>query len=238
MSRHYSSELRAATAQQTRARILDAAQQELREVGYHAMTISGLARRAQVSPQTIYNAVGSKAAVIKALYDVLLVGDDEPVPLSDREEFIALTNQPDALSTVRGYIAKGMDLYSRVGELLGILLADGPGADAELKFFVNTIERERRTGNEFIVRHIETTFGLPDDLQFDRAVDVVWAATSFELVDRLVRRCGWPLAEFQTWAADLVIMSIWGPRSDLRTLMPEPIKAARGNLTRGGWLEF
>ena len=82
MSRQYVSELRAAAALQTRARILDAAQQELREVGYHAMTISGLARRAQVSPQTIYNALGSKAAVIKALYDVLLVGDDEPVPLS------------------------------------------------------------------------------------------------------------------------------------------------------------
>ena len=46
MSRHYSSELRAVAAQQTRARGLDAAQQELREVGYHAMTISGLARRA------------------------------------------------------------------------------------------------------------------------------------------------------------------------------------------------
>ena len=38
--------------------------------GYHAMTISGLARRAGVSPQTIYNAVGSTGrGEIKALYD-------------------------------------------------------------------------------------------------------------------------------------------------------------------------
>ena len=235
MSRHYSSELRAAAALQTRARILDAAQQELREVGYHAMTVSGLARRAQVSPQTIYNAVGSKAAVIKALYDVLLVGDDEPVPLGERAEFVALMHQPDALSTVRGYIAMGMDLYGRVGELLGTLLADGPGADAELKIFVSTIERERRTGNETIVRHIDTSFGLPDGVQFVKAVDIFWAATSFELVDRLVRRCGWTYLEFQNWSADLVIASIWGARAsqaddsvDVRLVASPPPSAGTG----------
>ncbi len=211
MSRQYVSAGRAIAAQQTRARILDAAQLELRTVGYHAMTISGLARRAEVSPQTIYNAVGSKAAVIKTLYDVLLVGDDEPVPMNQRPEFIAVLNQPDAVSTVRAYLAIGGSLYRRASELLGILLADGPGADTELKAFVSTIENERRSGNEFIIRHIETTFGLPTDVPAQRAIDVLWTITSFELVDRLVRRCGWSVAEYEKWAADVLIMSIGGP---------------------------
>lgn len=213
MSRQYVSERRTAAAQQTRARILDAAQQELRAAGYHAMTISALAGRAKVSPQTIYNAIGSKAAVVKALYDVLLVGDDEPVPMSRRPEFIAMLNQPDEISTIRAYLALGVRLYRRVGDLLGILLADGPGADTELKAFVSTIEQERRTGNESVIRHIETTFGLPDHVPTQRAVDVLWTATSFEVVDRLVRRCGWSTADFEAWAADLVIMSIWGAKA-------------------------
>lgn len=211
MSRQYVSELRAIAARQTRARILQAAQLELRAVGYHAMTVGGLARHAEVSPQTIYNAVGSKAAVIKALYDVLLVGDDEQVPMDQRPEFVAVRNQPDANSTVRAYLAMGGLLYGRVGELLGTLLADGPGADTELKTFVGTIETERRAGNESIVRHIEATFGLPDAVPVDRAVDVLWTATSFDVIDRLVRRCGWSLQDYETWAADLVILSIWGP---------------------------
>jgi AcrR family transcriptional regulator len=211
MSRQYVSEHRAVAAQQTRARILDAAERELRDVGYHAMTVSGLARRADVSPQTIYNAVGSKAAVIKALYDVLLVGDDEPVPMVERPEFIAMLNRPDGISTIRAYLSLGTRIYCRVGELLGILLVDGPGADGELRSFVSTIERERRIGNESIVRHIETTFGLPANVTTQRAADVLWAATSFELADRLVRRCGWSPVEFEAWAADLVVMSTWGP---------------------------
>ena len=108
------------------------------------------------------------------------------------------------------YLALGTRIYRRVGELLGILLVDGPGADGELKSFVSTIEQERRIGNESVVRHIETTFGLPANVTTQRADDVLWAATSFELVDRLVRRCGWSPVEFEAWVADLVLMSIWG----------------------------
>ena len=90
-------------------------------------------------------------------------------------------------------------------------MTDGPGADGELKSFVGTTERERRSGNESIIRHIETTFGLPGGLTSRRAADVLWAATSFQLVDRLVRRCGWSTAEFEAWAGDMVIDGIRGP---------------------------
>ena len=82
--RRYISDQRDAAARQTRTRILDAAEQELIRHGYHAMTIASLARAADVSPQTIYNSVGGKAAVVKALYDVRLAGDDEPVPMGQR----------------------------------------------------------------------------------------------------------------------------------------------------------
>ena len=209
-SRKYNNDRRAESALKTRQRILVAAAQELREVGYHAMTVASLARRAGVSPQTIYNAVGSKAAVIKSLYDVLVVGDDEPVPLGRRPEFEAVLQQPDAFATVRAYFALGAQLYRRVGELLGIVLADGPGGDTELKEFAETIDRERRTGNEFIVEHLRTTFGLPPDRTPEWIVDVFWAVTSFELADRLVRRCGWQIEACYAWAADVVIMSLWG----------------------------
>ena len=36
------------------------------------MTIASLAKAAGVSPQTVYNSIGGKAAVVKAVYDVLL----------------------------------------------------------------------------------------------------------------------------------------------------------------------
>ncbi len=207
-TRPYSSDRRAAAAAVTRRRILDAAQAELHEIGYHAMTVSSLARRAQVAPQTIYNAVGGKAAVVSALYDVLLAGDDDDLPISARPEFEAVLNQPDAESTLRTYVGLGRLFYERVGDLLGMLLVDGPGADTDLRAFVAKIESERRTGNESVLRHITERFGPPGALSPIRAADVLWTATSFELSHRLVRRCGWSLDELEQWLGDVVTSSI------------------------------
>ena len=206
--RRYISDQRDAAARQTRSRILDAAEQELIRHGYHAMTIASLARAAGVSPQTIYNSVGGKAAVVKALYDVRLAGDDEPVPMGERPELLRVLDQPNVAATLHGYIALGRAMYSRIGPILGALLADGPGADADLKAFMDTIETERRVGNTSIVEHIDAKFGLPAQLSAEGAVDILWVATSFDLADRLVRRCGWSLDAYEQWVAEIVITSL------------------------------
>ena len=61
----------------------------IRQHGYHATTIGSLAKAAEVSPQTIYNSIGGRADLVKSVYDILLAGDDEPVPMSSRPEFLA-----------------------------------------------------------------------------------------------------------------------------------------------------
>jgi AcrR family transcriptional regulator len=206
-TRNYVSPQREEAARRTRARILEVAEQELRRVGYHAMTIAALAKAAAVSPQTIYNSLGGgKAAVIKALYDVRLAGDDEPVPIGQRPQFQRILTQPDAESTVRAYVSAGRVLYARAGALLGILLADGPGADAELGAFVDTIENERRAGNTMLVEHLVRRFELSIDQR--RAVDLLWTLTSFELADRLIRRCGWSLDAYEDWLSDVAVTSL------------------------------
>ncbi len=212
-SRSYVSPQRDDAARRTRSRILDVAEQELERSGYHAMTITELAKAAAVSPQTIYNSIGGKAAVIKALYDVRLAGDDEPVPMAERPEIRRIAEQPDAASSLRAYIAAGRVLYTRVGRLLGILLMDGPGADTDLRTFVETIERERRIGNTSIVTHVAGRFGLRPGLTTEEAADILWAATSFEVADRLVRRCGWSLDAYEKWLGDVVVFSLTAPAS-------------------------
>ncbi len=207
--RSYVSPRRDDAARHTRARILDVAEQELERSGYHATTIAGLASAAGVSPQTIYNSIGGgKAAVIKALYDVRLAGDDEPVPMAERPEIRRIAEQSDATAALRAYIAAGRVLYERVGRLLGILLVDGPGADADLRTFVDTIERERRIGNTSIVTHVAGRFGLRPGLDAEQAVDIVWTLTSFEIADRLIRRCGWSLDAYEQWLGDVVVGSL------------------------------
>ncbi len=209
--RRYASTRRADAARETRRRIIAAACDELLERGYQATTVTALARRAGVSQQTIYNSVGAKAAVLKAVYDVQLAGDDEPIAITDRPEFRAVQSQRSMAATLRAYAAMSRMIIGRVGSLLGAVFVDGPGADAELRAFLATIDRERRAGNTGVVTLIHDRFGLPDGLTLERAVDTIWTLTAPEIADRLVRRCGWSLDDYETWLANALISGFRAP---------------------------
>lgn len=201
-TRGYDNSRRTEAARLTRARILAAAREQFLGVGYHGTTIAALARAAEVSPQTIYNTIGGKAEVLKAVYDVLLAGDDEPIAMNQRPEMARVRTQPDASSTLRAYAAFARLLLESTGPLLGAVLAEGAGSDAELSAFLATIDTERRIGNTGVVRHIAERFGLGDGVSPDRAVDLVWTLTAPENADRLVRRCRWSFDDYERWLSD------------------------------------
>lgn len=203
--RAYDNSSRAEAALATRRRIIEAAGEMLLRDGYHAMSVGALAGAAGVSAQTVYNAVGGKAAVVKAVYDVMLVGDDAPVAMQDRPEFRAMSEAPDREAFIRAYAALCATIYERVGPLLGVLLAQGAGNDSSLQDFVATIERERRVGNTNALNALERAHGLPRHLDRERFIDIVWTVSAPETYDRFVRRCGWTHAMYADWLAEALV---------------------------------
>jgi AcrR family transcriptional regulator len=203
--RTYDNRSRAEAALATRRRIIEAASEMLLREGYHAMSVSALAGAAGVSAQTVYNAIGGKAAVVKAVYDVLLVGDDAPVAMQDRPEFRAMSEAPDRGAFMRAYAALCATIYERVGPLLGVLLAQGPGGDSGLQDFVATIDRERRAGNTNALNALDRAHGLPPRLDREHFIDIVWTMSSPEIYDRFVRRCGWTHEMYAAWLAEALV---------------------------------
>lgn len=206
--RAYDNRSRAAAAWETRRRIVEAATRLLLAGGYHAMSIADLAHAAGVSQQTVYNAVGGKPKVVKAVYDTLLAGDHEPIPMPERPEFAAMSLAPDRTEFIRGYARLCGVIYGRVGALLGVLLAGGAGADAGLRDFVATIDDERRAGNINAVKALETVHGLPPGFAVDAFLDETWSLTAPELYDRLVRRCGWSHEAYTHWLSEVLVCAL------------------------------
>jgi AcrR family transcriptional regulator len=87
--------LRDTLAAATRAQVVDAAAQLFAEQGYVGTSIGAIATRAGVAVQTIYNAVGNKAAVLSAVLDAAASGPNAPAPVP---EFMSERTQqaPDA----------------------------------------------------------------------------------------------------------------------------------------------
>src|SRR5919199_319528 len=86
---------------QTRAAILEAAGALFAERGYAATTIEAIAAAADVAVETVYARFGNKRAILAAYIDVSVVGDDEPVPLLEREEVRAIAAEVDQRRQVR-----------------------------------------------------------------------------------------------------------------------------------------
>jgi AcrR family transcriptional regulator len=210
MARSYRSTVRDEAARSTRARILATARELILSAGYPAFSVVALADAAGVSPQTIYNAVGGKAQVLKACYDVTLAGDDEPVAMSDRPAFRALAASGTASEYSAAYAHWTRVIYEQVGGLLGAVLGGGHGSDAGASELAATVDRERRVGTTHAMTAFEQRFGLADGMTLERAIDIVWTLNSPEVFDRLVHRCGWTLEAYESWLAHQLRATLLG----------------------------
>lgn len=198
-SRSYRSPLREEQSRQTQRRILDAAYRLLLEHGYTATTMAGIATAAGVSAQTVYKTFGTKAALIKRVYDVTLVGDDEPVPFADRPETTALRAETDARRFVLGYAAVGRGMIERLGPLLRVLVAGARGGDPDLQAFVDTVNGERLVGAQMMVRRLVELGALREGVTAERARDAIWTLNSVEVWSLLTQERGWGGEEYADW---------------------------------------
>jgi AcrR family transcriptional regulator len=103
--RRYDSTRRRQQAQQNRHAVLAAARRRFLAQGYAATSIAEIAQDAGVSVEMVYKVFTSKAGVLKALFDVSVAGDDEPIPMVQREVIQNVLNAPEA--------ARKLEIYAK-----------------------------------------------------------------------------------------------------------------------------
>ncbi len=209
--RRYSTALRTEQTAMARRRILDAAGGLFAGRGYLGTTLGGVADTAGVSVQTVYNVVGGKPVLLKAVYDVALAGDDEPVPMVARPEFQAMIAATDGRECLIRYAGIGRMLGERVLPLVSMLFAQAATGDPDLRAFVDTIEGERAFGTSATAAHVADRFGLRPGLDVRSAADVLWTLTAPDVSDRLVRRRGWGWDRFERWSGEAMADALLGP---------------------------
>ncbi len=207
-ARAYDSPLRREQAAATEQRILRAAYDLLVSDGYGGTTMAAVAARAGVSVQTVYKAVGSKPALVKRVYDVTLVGDDDPVPFAERPEVRAAYAEPDPARFLAAYAGLGKLLNRRLSPLLSILLAGARTGDPDLVAFAATIDGERLVGAAMVARRLDELGALRPGLTVDEARDLVWTINSPEVWHLLVERQGWTADAWEAWVARALVGSV------------------------------
>jgi AcrR family transcriptional regulator len=190
--------LRRAKAAATRLAVIAAASRLFVEQGYAGATVQAIADAAGVSRATVFNAVGGKAALLKAAYDVATVGDDEPVPLPQRAAAVATRLEPDPRRAAAIYAGMIADIGERLAPIYEVFRAASV-SDPEVRRIWQEIQKERLKGARGFVGLLRAKGPLRPDLDDRRAGDIVWVLIDASLYHRLAVERGWSKAQFRTW---------------------------------------
>lgn len=209
--RTYDNSGRAEQAAATQRRIVDAALRMLVARGYGATTMTTVAAEARVSRETIYKAFVSKPELVKRVYDVTLVGDEDPAPLRERPEYRAMVDDGTGAGTLRRYAAIVRGIYERLGPLLSVLLLAARSGEPDLQWFGEQTDRESLRGARHVAELVAATGELAAGLTVDRAADVVWVLRSPEVHHLFTAVRGWSGADYERWLADSLVDALLGP---------------------------
>ena len=207
VKRRYESAHRQEQALLTRRAILDAAARLFTDPGYAATPLTAIAAEAGVAIQTVYKIFGSKKALLSALVDVTVAGDDERVPLAQRQFVADIRTLHDARAKLARYAEHLADTHARQAGVM-VALAGAATADPDAAAIWRKNLNERRQAMTMFAAELASTGQLT--VAVETAADVLWLAMDVRNYDWLVRERSWSAEQFQQWYVDTVAAAVLG----------------------------
>jgi AcrR family transcriptional regulator len=201
-------------AQSTRLAIIEAGARLFISQGYGATSMDEIAAAAGVSRATLFTALGSKAAILKAAYDTAVVGDDEPVALPDRPWALVVRNEPDPVRMITGYAAMITHVSGRVAAIYDAMRG-AAAADPEIRALWNAIRDERRGGAGTFAGFVRARGALSPHLSLKEAGDIVSLLIDPGLYYRLVYEQEWKPERFERWLGGTMTTQLLGWSPDI-----------------------
>lgn len=200
-ARPYNSPRRQEQAAATRDAILVAAGALFAEHGYAATTIAAIAGEAGVAVKTVYLAFETKAGILRALWNRSLRGDDEDVPVGQREWYREVLEERDPVKQLELNVRNSLAVKMRIADVLLTIRQAAP-VDPEIAALWDRIETDFHAHQRTIVEAMAKNGGLRKGLTVDRATDVLWALNHPDVWHLLVRERGWTADEYGRWFLD------------------------------------
>jgi AcrR family transcriptional regulator len=196
--RRYDAPQRRQQAARTRDAVLDAAERLFLDVGYAATSIASIARRAGVSPETIYKTFSSKPRLLAALRDRALLGAG-PSPAEDRSD-AARGEAASGAELIRRWAQLATEVAPRVAPIMLVLRA-AAASDADLGALWDETEGNRYRRMAANAEAFAARGFLRTGLVVADAADVLFAYSSAEVYDLLVVRRGWSVERYRDFIA-------------------------------------
>ena len=200
-TRRYDSPRRREQAAATRSEILRAAQRLFEQQGYAATTMAAVAAEARVALKTVYLAFETKSGLLRALWHLLLRGDEEESPVAERDWYREVLEEPDPERQLRLNARNSKAVKLRIGPLIEVI-RNAASVDPDIEGLWSRIQTDFYANQRAIVERLHKRKALRRGLDVTRAADILWTLNHPNLWQLLVVERGWTPDRFEKWFAD------------------------------------
>jgi AcrR family transcriptional regulator len=207
VKRSYDASRRREQARARRLAVVLAARELFERDGFRLTTIAAVAARAGVSAESVYKGFGTKAALAKAVFDLVIAGDDEPVPVAERPAMQVVRDEPDVRRKIAMF-TEGLAQRQARSAKVQILIRDGRHVDDSLAPVWAKLNDEGLAGMTMLGGHLLGTGQLRDGIGLAEVRDVLWNYLAIDHYERLVLAQRWPLQRYSQWLAHAITSAI------------------------------
>lgn len=197
---------RSAKAEQalaTRQRIVEAATSLFITDGFLTTTMSGIAKRAGVAVQTLYLSFGSKAAILKAVFDAALAGGDTADGILEEDWFQGVIDESDGPKALRLWCANASEVIGRAAPIFNVMRM--AGADPDVADLLAENKQLRLAGYRLIRDALVARAGFSPTLSPDDALGIMFAVVSEDNFLLLVHEYGWTHERWTEWITETTV---------------------------------
>jgi AcrR family transcriptional regulator len=208
-TRPYNSPRRREQAAATRREILEAAQRLFERQGYATTTMAAIAAEAGVALKTVYVAFETKSGVLRALWNLLLRGDEGETPVADRSWYREVVEEPDSQRQLRLNARNSRAVKTRIAGVLKVIRNAAP-VDPDIEALWERIQTEFHANQRVIVERLAERKALRRGLDVDRGTDILWTLNHPDVWQLLVGERGWTPEQYEEWFGDMACSQLLG----------------------------
>lgn len=203
---------REARARDTRDRIVEAARRLFESDGYAATTVTAIAAEAGVAAATVYQAFGTKPAILARALDVAITDDQAPVGLLDRPWLEQARQTADPHRRLALVVTHTSAVAARTAALKRAM-RDAAATDPEVRELIREDHQRRLRTQAALVDLVLGGGHLRPGLSRDDAIAAYFSLVNSDCYLLMADTLGWDLERWQRWLVRTLDHQLLGPES-------------------------
>jgi TetR/AcrR family transcriptional regulator, regulator of autoinduction and epiphytic fitness len=196
-------------ARHKRQRVVDAASRLFLERGYVATTMEAIAAEAAVAPATVYQAFGTKQAVLSRILDQTVAGDAGPAALLDRDWVKQASQHPGPRQRLAMVIQHTSQVAARTAPIKEVM-RDAAAGDPAVRQLLREDDQRRYITQQALVDLAIGEDQLRDGCDRDHAAATFFALVNSNCYQLLATHLGWNPADWQQWLTTILERDLFG----------------------------